>query len=164
MTQDFPCILGYSPGWEELGNRQLRGNPEIRLETQFSLGCTSDSWETEIQGQGAVLKVLSGGKALKSLNLEAEDSIEFLSQAIDSSQEEGWSWRLGMNGQQQMAWGEALAVLMSGVKLVLPPNGLKAAETIHFLIQGIEWVSVCVCVCVCVCARARAHARMPTVV
>ena len=63
-----------------------------------------------------------------------------------------------------MAWGEALAVLMSGVKLVLPPNGLKAAETIHFLIQGIEWVSVCVCVCVCVCARARAHARMPTVV
>ena len=92
MTQDFPCILGYSPGWEEVGSRQLRGNPETRLGTEFSSAHTSDSWETEIQGQGAVLKVLSGGKALKSLNLEAEDSIEFLSQAIDPSQEEEWSW------------------------------------------------------------------------
>ena len=36
-------------------------------------------------------------------------------------------------------------------------NDLKAAETVHFLRQGIEQVSVCVCVCVCACMYASSN-------
>lgn len=58
-----------------LGALGSQGTPEQDGDTLSLWLLLWRAWKPEIQGQGAALQVLSRGKDLKSLNLEAEGSI-----------------------------------------------------------------------------------------